>query len=60
MKVKLIDGDSGMLLINWRHLDATMAGSFRFLTIELSYSVHVGRPVAIRMDTLSVAHGFRP
>jgi hypothetical protein len=42
MKVKLIDGDSGMLLINWRHLDATMAGSFRFLTIELSYSVHVG------------------
>ena len=42
MKVKLIDGDSGMFPRKRRHLDATMAGSFRFLTIGLSFSVYVG------------------
>ena len=43
MKVKLIGGDScASTAIKWWCLDATTAGSYWLLTVELSYSVHVG------------------
>jgi hypothetical protein len=43
MKVKLIGGDSAVsTAIEWWYSDATTAGSYWLLTVELSYSVHVG------------------